>query len=240
MRTDFSVSPRSRASRARFSVAGASWWPLGRPWAVFGRSWVSQEFPRAAQERPERPPRGHPEASRNHFGSILEPPGRIFVACWLFEAISGNTREEHAPTEKTSARSARARANGKTSARSALARASRENSLDLPPGPPDQGDLEKFAARPPDYGKHERFTVAPPDHRKRERFAAGPPDYRKRERFTVGPPEKRSTQGSTRWQQLLFETPLSVFSLGRFRAWAGPPGGVEIVTFSGFFKLWNS
>ena len=33
------------------------------------------------------------------------------------------------------------------------------------------------------------------------------------------PPDKRSTQRDTRLQQLLFPTPLSVFSLGRFGAW---------------------
>ena len=84
---------------------------------------------------------------------------------------------------------------------------------------------------PPDYGKRERFTVAPPDYGKRERFTAGPLDHEKRESFTVEPPDKRSTQRGTRLQQLLFETPLSVFSLGRFLAWRGPLLGAILVLF---------
>ena len=42
-----------------------------------------QESPKSRQDDPKRsqePPRGPPEASRCHFGSILEPPGLIFVA----------------------------------------------------------------------------------------------------------------------------------------------------------------
>ena len=115
----------------------------------------------------------------------------------------------------------RPRRDGKrpVSARSARARAPRENTLKHPSGIADQGRIERFAARPPD---HERFTVAPPDHEKRERFTVAPPDHEKRGRFTVGAPDKRSKQGSTRLHQLLFQTPLSVFSLGRFWAWGGP------------------
>ena len=106
--------------------------------------------------------------------------------------------------------SPRPRRDGKrpVSARSARARALRENTLKHPSGIADQGKIERFAARPPDHGKRERFTVAPPDHEKRERF-------------TVGAPDKRSKQGSTRLHQLLFLTPLSVVSLGRFWAWGG-------------------
>ena len=140
----------------------------------------------------------------------------------------------------------RPRRDGKrpVSARSARARAPRENTLKHPSGIADQGKIERFAARPPDHGKRERITVAPPDHEKRERFTvappdnekrerftAGPPDHEKRERFTVEPPNKRSTQRATRLHQLLFETPLSVFSLGRFWAWRG----AKIGSFFGFF-----
>ena len=53
-------------------------------------------------------------------------------------------------------------------------------------------------------------------------FSAGPPDHGKRARFTIGPPDKRSNLGGTRWHQLLFLTPLSVFSLGRFWARGEP------------------
>ena len=111
------------------------------------------------------------------------------------------------------------------------------NYLKHPSGIADQGKIERFAARPPDHGKRERITVAPPDHEKRERFTAGPPDHENRESFTVEPPNKRSTQRGTRLQQLLsFETPLSVFSLGRFWAWGGDSWG----SFLGFFRPFSA
>ena len=133
----------------------------------------------------------------------------------------------------------RPRRDGKrpVSARSARARALRENTLKHPSGIADQGKIERFAARPPDHGKRARSTVAPPDHEKRERFTVAPPDHEKRERFTVGAPDKRSKQGSTRLHQLLFLTPLSVFSLGSFWAWAGIQEGGETRTTFGDRRL---
>ena len=133
--------------------------------------------------------------------------------------------------------SPRPRRDGKrpVSARSARARAPRENTLKHPSGIADQGKIERFAARPPDHGKRERITVAPPDHEKRERFTVAPPDHEKRERFTVGAPDKRSKQGSTRLHQLLFLTPLSVFSLGRFWAWGGGSWGSFLGLFPAVF-----
>ena len=102
--------------------------------------------------------------------------------------------------------------------------------------PPDHGKRERltFTARLPDHGKRERFTTRSTDHGKRERFtfSAGPPDHGKRARFTIGPPDKRSNLGGTRWHQLLFLTPLSVFSLGRF--WAR--WGCVLGLFCGLFS----
>ena len=106
-------------------------------------------------------------------------------------------RPKWSPKGRTGKQLGAPRRNGKrpASARSARARASRENSLNLPPGPPDQGALEKFDAKPPDYRKRERFTAEPPDYGKRERFTAGPPDHEKTRELYRG--TTRQTQHTT-------------------------------------------
>ena len=55
-----------------------------------------QESPKSRQDDPKRsqePPRGPPEASRSHFWLDFRASGDHFRRFWLFEAISGNTRE---------------------------------------------------------------------------------------------------------------------------------------------------
>ena len=120
---------------------------------------ATQKPPREPQEPPRRP-QDAPRATKRPSRSLQEPfwldfraSGDHFRRFLAFPSISGKHERRARPNGKTSARSARARAKGKTSARSARARVSHENRLNLPPGLPDQGDLDKFAARPPDYGK---------------------------------------------------------------------------------------
>ena len=146
---------------------------LGRSWPLlvgflgaFGALLEALGPQDGAQEAPRRLPGGTPEAK-------MEP-----------QRPSNEPQEASGVRESTGKQLGAPRRNGKrpASARSARARASRENSLNLPPGPPDQGELEKFAAKPPDYGKRERFTAEPPDYGKRERFTAGPPDHEKNAR----------------------------------------------------------
>ena len=160
-------------------LLGASW---GRSWPLlvgflgaFGALLEALGPQDCAQEAPRRLPGGTPEAKRP----------------------SNEPQEASGVRESTGKQLGAPRRNGKrpASARSARARASRENSLNLPPGPPDQGALEKFAARPPDYGKRERFTAEPPDYGKRERFTAGPPDHEKTRELYRG--TTRQTQHTT-------------------------------------------
>ena len=173
-------------SKIKLRVAWGCLGPLG---ALLGRSWPllvgflgafgalleALEPQDGAQEAPRRLPGGTPEAKRP----------------------SNEPQEASGVRESTGKQLGAPRRNGKrpASARSARARASRENSLNLPPGPPDQGELEKFAAKPPDYGKRERFTAEPPDYGKRERFTAGPPDHEKTRELYRG--TTRQTQHTT-------------------------------------------
>ena len=76
--------------------------------------------------------------------------------------------------------------------------------------------------RPPDHGKRERFTVGPPDHGKLKRFTRGRRQVPENSLHHRGATRKRSSFGRAPLKQLLFKIPLSVFSLGRFWAWAGP------------------
>ena len=186
------MAPKSIKNKApiRLGLLGASWGALG---AVLGRSWPllvgflgafgalleALEPQGGAQEAPRRLPGGTPEAK-------MEP-----------QRPSNELQEASGVRESTGKQLGAPRWKGKrpASARSARARASRENSLNLPPGPPDQGELEKFAAKPPDYGKRERFTAEPPDYGKRERFTAGPPDHEKTRELYRG--TTRQTQHTT-------------------------------------------
>ena len=140
---------------------------------------LNATFSRAPPPEFEHPAPGTPEAQ-------MEP-----------QRPSNEPQEASGVRESTGKQLGAPRRNGKrpASARSARARASRENSLNLPPGPPDQGKLEKFAAKPPDYGKRERFTAEPPDYGKRERFTAGPPDHEKTRELYRG--TTRQTQHTT-------------------------------------------
>ena len=171
-------------------LLGASWGALGRSGGALGPVLVGflgalGAFLEAlgpqdgAQEAPRRLPGGTPEAK-------MEP-----------QRPSNEPQEASGVRESTGKQLGAPRRNGKrpASARSARARASREHSLNLPPGPPDQGELEKFAAKPPDYGKRERFTAEPPDYGKRERFTAGPPDHEKTRELYRG--TTRQTQHTT-------------------------------------------
>ncbi len=138
---------------------------------------------------------------------------------------------------KTSARSA----HGKTSARSARETASPETpetrEIYHETTTPRYRERLIFTATPPDHGKRERFTTRPPDHGHRDRctFSAGAPEHGKRARFTVEPPDKRGNLGGQPMHQQLFLTPLSVFSLGRFRAWRGASWGSFLGLFPAVF-----
>ena len=165
----------------------------GRPGEAPGGPKCSKRSPRGApngaQERPRRGPRSRktaPGAAKRRTEAKMEP-----------QRPSNEPQEASGVRESTGKQLGAPRRNGKrpASARSARARASRENSLNLPPGPPDQGELEKFAAKPPDYGKRERFTAEPPDYGKRERFTAGPPDHEKTRELYRG--TTRQTQHTT-------------------------------------------
>ena len=172
-------------SKIKLRVAWGCLGPLG---ALLGRSWpLLVGFLGAfgallealgPQDGAQEAPRGTPESKRP----------------------SNEPQEASGVRESTGKQLGAPRRNGKrpASARSARARASRENSLNLPPGPPDQGALEKFAAKPPDYGKRERFTAEPPDYGKRERFTAGPPDHAKtRELYRETTRQTQHTTGHT-------------------------------------------
>ena len=179
--------------------------PLGRAWGAFGRSWGALARSWAA------------------LGRSWAALGRLLGGCWapkrplrgpggaperLQDGPKGPAKrpQEQAPGRqlapprrdgKTSARSA----HGKTSARSARETASPET--------PETREIY-----------HE--TTRHRGHRDRCTFSAGAPEHGKRARFTVGPPDKRGNLGGQPMHQQLFLTPLSVFSLGRFRAGGGP------------------
>ena len=207
---------------------GRSWGAFGRSWGALGRSWAALGRLLGvcwAPQRPLRGPGGAPERIQD---------GPKVPAKRPQEQAPGRQLAPPRRDGKTSARSA----HGKTSARSARETASPETpetrEIYHETTTPRYRERLIFTATPPDHGKRERFTTRPPDHGHRDRctFSAGAPDHGKRASFTVGPPDKRGNLGGQPLHQLLFQTPLSVFSLGRFRARRGASWG----SFLGFFR----
>ena len=214
----------------------------GRPGEAPGGPKCFKRIPRGRsdQERPKKPQDGPGSRQEAKMG----PRSALRTAQGGSRRLQISLRrpQEQAPGRqlapprrdgKTTARSA----HGKTSARSARETASPETpetrEIYHETTTPRYRERLIFTATPPDHGKRERFTTRPPDHGHRDRctFSAGAPDHGKRASFTVGPPDKRGNLGGQPLHQLLFQTPLSVFSQVRFWAWGGALGG----SFRGFF-----
>ena len=188
--------------RSRLGLLGASWallgrsWPLlGRSWALLGGSWAALGRLLGAQEAPKRPRRRPERLQDGPKGPAKRPQ----------EQAPGRQRAPPRRDGKTSARSARETASPETTETREIYHETTT---------PRYRERLTFTATPPDHGQRERFTTRPPDHGHRDRctFSAGAPDHGKRARFTVGPPDKRGNLGGQPLHQLLFQTPLSVFS----------------------------
>ena len=180
---------------------------LGRSWAALGRSWAAVGRLLGVCWAPQRPRRGPGGARRPQRDGQEAPrasPGQ--TAC----TTAAGRENDSAQRARENERAQRAR--------DGLTR-DPGNARDLPRDHhttiPRETYLYRDTTRPRKTREIYHETTRHHGHRDRCTFSAGAPEHGKRARFTVEPPDKRGNLGGQPMHQLLFLTPLSVFSLGR-------------------------